>query len=95
MAYVPHTWVHKERITYGKLNHIEEGIADAAATADEALASVDEALEAAESANTAAESANTAAEAANTAAQDIYTDKNFYLRRNDNGTVTLVYDDGE
>ena len=94
-AYDPHDWVYKERITHAKLNTIEQGIAAASETAIEALDSVDEAIAAAETANTAAATAKAAAESAEEATAAIYSDKNFYFLKNSNGTVSLVYDDGE
>ncbi len=44
-------------------------------------------------ADTATDAANTAADAANTAAQSVFTDKNFFLLRNEDGTLKLVYNE--
>ena len=88
-------WQYKEKVRENDISRWEQGIADAVETAEEALGAVDEALEAAETANTAAETATAAAESANTAVEAIYSDKNFYVRKNSNSTLSLVYDDGE
>ena len=37
--------------------------------------------------------ANTAADAANKAASSVYTDRDFLLLRNDDGTLTLTFDE--
>ncbi len=94
-VYSPHTWNYKERITHGRLNTIEEGIAAASEAAVEALESVDDALEAAETATAAAAEATAAAESANTAASAVYSDSSFLLLLNDDSTLSLTYDDGE
>lgn len=68
--------------------------AEAANTATgKANAATTAANTAAGNANAAAGAANEAAEAANTAAESVFTDKNFFLLRNEDGTLKLVYNE--
>lgn len=70
---------------------------DAAQAANSAASSANEAATNANAkateANTAAEAANEAAESANTAAAAVYTDRDFLLLKNSDGSLTLTYNE--
>lgn len=69
----------------------DEAVKNAETATKAANTATEKANTATAAANEATKAANTAADGANEAAKSVYTDRNFLLLRNDDGTLTLTY----